>query len=88
MVTPAGYADAVAPRGVTTAVWDPHELANVHGVAGVDWALRATRGLPLRFIVLAPSCVPAAPGLERSGADFDAATVAALLARPEVGGLG
>jgi adenine deaminase len=87
MVTPAAYADAVTPRGVTTAVWDPHELANVHGLAGVDWALRAARGLPLRFIVLAPSCVPAAPGLERSGADFDAQTIEALLARPEVGGL-
>ena len=53
MVTPAAYADAVTPRGVTTAVWDPHELANVHGLAGVDWALRAARGLALRFIVLA-----------------------------------
>lgn len=87
MVTPATYADAVVPRGVTTAVWDPHEFGNVHGIAGVDWAIAATRGLPLRFVVLAPSCVPSAPGLEGAGADFDAATVAGLLARPEIGGI-
>ena len=87
MVTPATYADAVVPRGVTTVVWDPHEFGNVHGVAGVDWAIAATRDLPLRFVVLAPSCVPSAPGLEGAGADFDAATVAGLLARPEIGGI-
>jgi adenine deaminase len=87
MATPATYAAAVLPRGVTTAVWDPHEFANVHGVAGVEWAIRAAERLPLRLIMLAPSCVPSAPGLERSGGDFDAATVAALLARPDIGGL-
>ncbi len=87
MVTPATYADAVLARGVTTVVWDPHEFGNVHGVAGVDYAVAATRGLPLRFVVLAPSCVPSAPGLERAGADFDAAAVAAMLARPEIGGV-
>lgn len=87
MVTPATYAQAVVPRGVTTVVWDPHEFGNVHGVAGVDWAISATRNLPLRVIVLAPSCVPSAPGLERAGADFDAKTLAELLARPEIGGI-
>lgn len=87
MVTPATYALAVVPRGVTTVVWDPHEFGNVHGVAGVDWAIAATRDLPLRVIVLAPSCVPSAPGLERAGADFDADTLAELLARPEIGGI-
>lgn len=87
MVTPATYADAVLAHGVTTVVWDPHEFGNVHGVAGVDYAIEATRGLPLRFVVLAPSCVPSAPGLECAGADFDAATVAALLSRPEIGGV-
>jgi adenine deaminase len=87
MVTPATYADAVVPRGVTTIVWDPHEFGNVHGLAGVDYAIRATRGLAARFIVLAPSCVPSAPGLELAGADFDADVVASLLARAEIGGV-
>ena len=84
MVTPATYCDAVLAHGVTTVVWDPHEFANVHGIPGVDYAIRATEDLPLRFVVLAPSCVPSAPGQEHAGADFDAATVSGLLARPEV----
>jgi len=87
MVTPATYAAAVLARGVTTVVWDPHEFGNVHGVAGVDHAIRATRDLGLRFVVLAPSCVPSAPGLELAGAEFEAETVAGLLARPEIGGV-
>lgn len=87
MVTPARYADAVLPRGVTTIVWDPHELGNVHGLDGVDWAIDACRQLDLRVIVLAPSCVPSAPGLERAGADFPADTLAQLLTRPEIGGV-
>ncbi|OWJ79447.1 adenine deaminase [Haematobacter genomosp. 1] len=87
MVTPATYCDAVLAHGVTTVVWDPHEFANVHGIPGVDYAIRATEDLPLRFVVLAPSCVPSAPGQERAGADFDAATVSRLLARPEIGGV-
>ena len=48
MVTPAVYAEAVLPRGVTTIVWDPHEFGNVKGLDGVRWAVEATRDLPLR----------------------------------------
>ncbi|MDP9813624.1 adenine deaminase [Rhizobium tibeticum] len=87
MVTPAEYAAAVVPRGVTTIVWDPHEFGNVHGLDGVRWAIEASRGLPLRTIVLAPSCVPSAPGLEVAGADFDAAVIAEMLRWPDVGGV-
>ncbi|MCJ9753274.1 amidohydrolase family protein, partial [Neorhizobium sp. BETTINA12A] len=53
MVTPATYAGAVLPRGVTTVVWDPHEFGNVHGTEGVAWALEAVKPLPLRAVVLA-----------------------------------
>ncbi|WP_047460568.1 adenine deaminase [Rhizobium rhizogenes] len=87
MVTPALYAEAVLPRGVTTIVWDPHEFGNVHGLDGVRWAVEATRPLPLRVIPLAPSCVPSAPGLELAGADFDASAMAEMLAWPEIGGV-
>ncbi|MBX5215609.1 MULTISPECIES: adenine deaminase [unclassified Rhizobium] len=87
MVTPAEYASAVLARGVTTAVWDPHEFGNVHGLDGVRWAIEAARALPLRMILLAPSCVPSAPGLELAGADFDAAVVAEMLRSPAVGGV-
>jgi adenine deaminase len=87
MVTPAAYAEAVLPHGVTTVVWDPHEFGNVHGLDGVRWAIEATRPLPLRVIPLAPSCVPSAPGLELAGADFDASAMADMLAWPEIGGV-
>jgi adenine deaminase len=87
MVTPAHYAAAVLPRGVTTVVWDPHELGNVHGVDGVRWAVESVKALPLRTVVLAPSCVPSAPGLEVAGADFDASTIEEMLFWPKICGL-
>ena len=49
----------MVPRGTTAVVCDPHEIANVAGVEGVDWLLDATEGLPLDVFVMAPSCVPA-----------------------------
>ena len=87
MVTPAAYAAAVLPRGVTTIVWDPHEFGNVLGLPGVRWAIDAAQRLPLRAVMLAPSCVPSAPGLELSGADFDADAMAEMLSWPEIGGV-
>ena len=87
MVTPATYAEAVLPRGVTTIVWDPHEFGNVHGLDGVRWAIKATRRLPRRVVPLAPSCLPSAPGLELAGADFDAAAMTEMLTWPEIGGV-
>jgi adenine deaminase len=87
MLTPGGYAAAVCPRGTTTVFCDPHELANVCGVDGVRYAVEASRGLPVRFIVQAPSCVPPIPGLELSGADLHGPDVVQMLAWPEVGGL-
>ncbi|KKX34129.1 adenine deaminase [Rhizobium sp. LC145] len=87
MVTPANYAAAVLPRGVTTIVWDPHEFGNVYGVDGVRWAVEAKKKLPLRAVMLAPSSVPSAPGLEMAGADFDADVIEEMLLWPEIGGL-
>lgn len=87
MVTPATYAQAVVPRGVTTVVWDPHEFGNVLGMIGVNWAADAVIDLPLRVILLAPSSVPSAPGLEMAGADFDEAVLAEILARPDIAGV-
>ncbi len=86
MVTPAEYASAVVPRGVTTVVWDPHEFANACGVTGVDYAIDAGRDLPLRFLTLAPTCVPSAPGYETSGGDFGPEVLSELLARDEIHG--
>jgi adenine deaminase len=87
LMTPADYAATVVPRGTTTCVWDPHELANVLGLPGVRWAIEASRNLPLRSLIVAPSCVPSAPGLEMAGAEIGPAEMAEMLAWPEVVGV-
>jgi adenine deaminase len=86
-MAPADYASVVVPHGTLTTVWDPHELANVLGVPGVRWAVERSRGLPLRVLVAAPSCVPSAPGLELAGAEIGPEEMAEMLAWPEVSGV-
>jgi adenine deaminase len=87
MMSPAGFAAAVLPRGTTTVVVDPHEIGNVLGLRGVRYMLDATAGLPLRVFVQAPSCVPAVPDLETAGAAFGAAEVAEMLSWERVVGI-
>ncbi|MCW2986719.1 MAG: Adenine deaminase, partial [Conexibacter sp.] len=80
MVAPGRFADAVLPHGTTTVVSDPHEIANVLGVAGVEWMLAASEGLDLSVLMMAPACVPASP-LETAGARLEASDLMALAAR-------
>lgn len=87
MVTPRRYAETVVPQGTTTICWDPHEVANVMGLDGVRWAAAASRDLPLRILLLAPSCVPSAPGLELAGAEFGGPELAEMLRWPEIAGV-
>ncbi|HEV2440425.1 MAG TPA: adenine deaminase C-terminal domain-containing protein [bacterium] len=87
MITPAHYADAVLPHGTTTALIDPHELANVLGLPGVRYMLDASEDSPLRVLVMAPSCVPSAPGVETAGAEFDRAEIEEMLGWRRVVGL-
>ncbi|MBB3568872.1 adenine deaminase C-terminal domain-containing protein [Rhizobium sp. BK491] len=87
MVTPRRYAEAVVPQGTTTVCWDPHEIGNVAGLDGIRWALEETRQLPLRFLTLAPSCVPSAPGLELAGAEFRSGEMSTMLSWPEISGV-
>src|SRR5688572_26988411 len=75
---PGQFAAAVVPRGVTTAVTDPHEIANVAGAAGVRFMADASRDLPLRVITNASSCVPATH-MATTGAALDAADLKELL---------
>jgi adenine deaminase len=87
MVTPRRYAEVVVPQGTTTICWDPHEIGNVSGLAGLRWAVEARSGLPLRIVVLAPSCVPSAPGLERTGAYFGPDEMREMLRWPAIAGV-
>src|SRR6266487_4493425 len=59
MLVLSEFARIVTPRGVTVVVLDPHEFANVMGVAGIRYVLESGRGLPLTAYVLISSCVPA-----------------------------
>jgi len=86
LVTPRRFATAVVPRGVTTVVTDPHEIANVCGLAGIRFMLADAAAAPLEMFVNAPSCVPASP-LATSGAELSAADLATLLGEPRVLGL-
>ncbi len=87
MVSVSGFAQAVAPCGTTQVVADPHEIANVLGVAGIEYMLAAAEGQPIRIDYMVPSCVPAT-GLETAGAALSAADLAPLLDRNGVLGLG
>jgi adenine deaminase len=72
MLSPVELARAVMARGTTAIVADPHEIANVLGTDGVRFLLEASRGLPVDFYFLLPSCVPATD-LETSGASLSVA---------------
>ncbi len=87
MVTPRAFAQAALPHGTTTVISDPHEIANVRGLAGISYMLEASEGLPLDVFVMMPSCVPATP-FENSGASLLAEDLAQLMDHPRVLGLG
>jgi len=87
LIPPREFARAVVPRGVTAVVIDPHEIANVLGLAGIRFMLRDAADVPLDVFALAPSCVPAS-NLSTSGAALEAAELVGLLAEPQVLGLG
>ncbi|MDO5462696.1 MAG: adenine deaminase [bacterium] len=75
MTTPEEWEAAVLPLGTTSAVCDPHELANVAGVKAIDYFREAARRLHVRLEVHIPSCVPALPS-ESAGAVLDATAIA------------
>jgi adenine deaminase len=79
MVTPANWAKVLLRNGTTTVFTDPHEIGNVLGLKGIKYMLDASQGLPLRYFVTAPSCVPAVPSLETAGAVITWKEMEALL---------
>lgn len=87
MVLPPAFAAALVPRGILTIIADPHEIANVMGLAGIRLFVEAGRGLPLDCFWQVPSCVPATP-LETAGAAIGPEEVQELLGWPEMVALG
>lgn len=87
LLLPAELAAAVVPQGTAMIIADPHEIANVLGVQGIDMMLAASEGLPLDIFFMAPSCVPATDW-EDAGAVLNAEDIRGLLERERILGLG
>lgn len=86
MVVPSEFARVLLPHGVTTVITDPHEIANVAGVRGIEFMLAESEGLPFDVHVMLPSCVPAT-AFEHSGAVLEMSDLEPFLAHPRVLGL-
>jgi adenine deaminase len=88
LLTPAGFAAAVIPRGTTTMFCDPHEIANVLGLEGVRLMRDEALLQPVTMLMQMPSCVPSAPGLETAGRTIAEAEVAEAMGWEGIIGLG
>ncbi|HEX2256927.1 MAG TPA: adenine deaminase [Afifellaceae bacterium] len=86
LVTPLEFDRCVLPHGVTTAICDPHEIANVLGLEGIRYFLACAEETAMDLRVQLSSCVPATE-FETSGARLEAADLAPLAAHPKVIGL-
>jgi adenine deaminase len=85
-ITPFEFDRCVAPRGVTTAICDPHEIANVAGLDGIRYFLDASAQTVMDIRVNLSSCVPSTD-METAGARLEAADLAPLMDHPRVIGL-
>lgn len=84
MMPPTEFARLAVVHGTVATVSDPHEIANVLGVAGVEYMLEEAKRSSLKFCFGAPSCVPATT-FETAGAALDSKAVEALLEKDEIG---
>ncbi len=88
MLTPAEFARAVIPHGTTSMFTDPHEIANVLGLAGVRMMHDEALLQPVNIFTQMPSCAPSAPGLETTGFEITPEDVAEAMTWPGIIGLG
>ena len=86
-VTPAQFAKIAVRHGTTSVVCDPHEIANVCGIEGIEFMIENASQVPFNFYFTAPSCVPAT-SFETSGAVLDSSDVEYLLKKDEIVALG
>ncbi len=83
MLVPSEFARAAVVHGTIATISDPHEIANVMGIEGVDYMLDNAKKVPFYFFFGAPSCVPATV-FETAGAELDAQAVGELLQNPDI----
>lgn len=90
LMTPAQFQRVILPRGTTSVIWDPHEIANVKGMEGIQWALKSCENLLLDVFIMLSSCVPSTNiGLkfETSGAILSSYDLSVFKTHPKVLGL-
>jgi len=87
MLTPPGFSKIVVPKGTTTVIADPHEIANVCGIKGIQFMLDSSEKVPMNVYMMIPSCVPATKD-ENNGETVSVSDIATFLKHPRVLGLG
>ena len=87
MLTPGEFCKAVLPRGTTTVIADPHEIANICGLDGINYMLEESKSLPMDIFYMLPSCVPCTD-FESSGAILKAKDLQSLINKNMILGLG
>ena len=83
MVPPSEFARMAVPHGTVATVSDPHEIANVMGIEGIDYMIRSGKRGLFKFYFGAPSCVPATP-FETSGYTLGSQAIERLMARDDI----
>nr|WP_111318452.1 adenine deaminase [Algoriphagus chordae] len=83
MLVPSEFARLAVVHGTVATVSDPHEIANVCGMQGVEYMIENGKQVPFKFYFGAPSCVPATP-FETAGGEINAADIENLMSRPEI----
>ena len=83
MLVPSEFAKIAVVHGTVATVSDPHEIANVLGVKGVDFMIENGKKVPLKFNFGAPSCVPAT-SFESAGAIIDADDIKLMMENPDI----
>ena len=83
MMTPAQFAKIAVRHGTTSVVCDPHEIANVRGIRGIEFMIENASTVPFNFYFAEPSCVPAT-AFETSGAVLDSDDIEYLLQKDEI----
>ena len=83
MLVPSEFARLAVVHGTVATISDPHEIANVCGMQGIEYMIDNGKQVPFHFFFGAPSCVPATP-FETAGGEITAADIQELMARPEI----
>ena len=83
MLVPSEFARLAVVHGTVATISDPHEIANVCGMQGVEYMIENGKQVPFHFFFGAPSCVPATP-FETAGGEINVADIETLMSRPEI----